>query len=63
MSFILNCLGLLPFISLGLTILCLHCRDTEKTLFHAIAAGSLLWSLFIVFETNLLSAFGLISQG
>lgn len=63
MNIILNCFGLLPFICLVLTIIWFHCRNVTKTWFYAIAGGSLFWSLFIVFETNLLSAFGLIKPG
>lgn len=63
MKLVFNCLGLLPFICLILTISCFHYRAARKSWFYAIASGSIFWSLFIIIETNLLSAFNSITQG
>lgn len=59
MSVFIGCLGLLPFIALGITILCFR---AHHALFHAIAWGATVWTTAIVVETNLLSAFDLLAQ-
>lgn len=59
MSAFAGCLGLLPLVALGLTILYFR---TRQALFAAIAWGATVWTAALVVETNLLSAFGALSQ-
>lgn len=59
MSMIAGFLGLLPFLALCLTILCFR---AHQALFSAIAWGATVWTAALVVETNLLSAFDLLSK-
>lgn len=59
MSALAGCLGLLPFVALGLNILYFR---THQVLFSAIAWGATAWTAALVVETNLLSALGALSQ-
>lgn len=59
MNFCLNCLGLLPFLGLFLTIPCFLPR---LPLFPAIASGAAVWSTAIFLVTNCLSALNLLSR-
>lgn len=62
MKLVLDCLGLIPFISLFLTIAWFRLK-LKLSNFGAAIQGSIAWSLLILLETNILSFSDCITQG
>lgn len=62
MKLLLDCMGALPFATLILTLLYCYFRSGQKRLFTAVIQSSLVWSLLIVIESNLLSFLNLLDR-